>query len=111
MFDRKWTQEALANIVDNAIKYTAKGGKVSITSKEYELFARIDVSDTGIGIAEVEQAQIFGRFYRSQDAADEKGAGIGLYLAREILTKEGGYIKVSSRPGEGSCFSIFLPRN
>lgn len=111
VFDRKWTQEALANIVDNAIKYTAKGGKVSITSKEYELFARIDVSDTGIGIAEVEQAQIFGRFYRSQDAADEKGAGIGLYLAREILTKEGGYIKVSSRPGEGSCFSIFLPRN
>lgn len=108
-FDEKWTTEALHNIVDNAIKYT-QAGSVTIRVKEYEMFVCIQVEDTGIGIAEEEQAKIFGRFYRSKDVHQEEGVGIGLYLARQIISGEGGYIKVSSRKGKGSVFEVFLVR-
>lgn len=107
-FDAKWTTEALCNLVDNAIKYTEHGG-VSISVTSYELFVRVDVKDTGVGIPEAQQAQIFSRFYRGEEQAQQEGVGIGLYLTREILQKEGGYIKVLSQPGEGSVFSMFLP--
>lgn len=109
-FDLKWTTEAVSNIIDNAIKYTPFGGRVTVSAADYEMFVRIDVADTGIGINEEDSAQIFNRFYRSAQASGEKGVGIGLYLAREILTKEGGYIKVTSEPEKGSVFSIFLPK-
>lgn len=109
VFDRKWTEEALCNIVDNAIKYTEKGS-VTVRGIEYELFTCIQISDTGIGIDEKEQAKIFSRFYRSADAGNSEGIGIGLYLAREIIAGQGGYIKVSSEKGRGSVFSVYLPR-
>lgn len=109
-FDFKWTLEALSNIVDNALKYTPSGGEVSVFAKEYEMFICIEVADTGIGISEADSAQIFARFYRAQEVSEESGVGIGLYLAREILSKEGGYIKVQSSPGKGSVFSVFLPK-
>ena len=108
-FDMKWTAEALANVVDNAIKYT-EHGVITISAVSYELFARIDISDTGPGIPENEQAKIFTRFYRSKNAGEQEGVGIGLYLARQIISCEGGYIKVSSIPGKGSTFSVFLPK-
>lgn len=108
-FDAKWTSEALLNIVDNAIKYTPSGGEISIGVTAYSLFCRIDIRDTGIGIAEGEQAKIFNRFYRSKAVQSEEGVGIGLYLAREIISGEGGYIKVASKLGSGSAFSAFLP--
>lgn len=108
-FDPKWTAEALCNIVDNGIKYTDHGG-ISISVTSYEMFVRIDIADTGIGISEEEQARIFSRFYRSQKTRDNEGVGIGLYLAREIISGEGGYIKLSSSYGHGSTFSVFLPR-
>lgn len=107
-FDPKWTQEALVNIVDNAIKYTDRGS-VEIAFSATDMFARIDIRDTGIGIREEDYAKIFQRFYRSSDVAQEEGVGIGLYLAREIVTEEGGYIRLKSKVGEGSIFSIFLP--
>ena len=106
--DPKWTAEAVGNLVDNAIKYTRSGG-VTLSAQAYELFVRIDVADTGDGIPEAEQAKIFSRFYRSEANRDSNGVGVGLYLAREIVTQEGGYIKVSSIPGKGSVFSVFLP--
>ena len=109
-FDPKWTQEALGNLIDNAIKYTPAGGSVTVSVTPYELFCRIDVTDTGPGIPEDEQARIFERFYRSPAVRDAQGVGLGLYLAREIAAANGGYIKVSSRPGKGSTFSLFLPR-
>ncbi len=110
LFDRKWTAEALGNLVDNAVKYTPPGGRIRVSAKAYEMFVCIEVADDGMGIKEEETAKIFQRFYRSQQAADEKGVGIGLYLTREIIREQGGYVKVASRPGVGSVFSVFLPR-
>lgn len=110
VFDWKWTAEALGNLVDNAVKYTQPGGRIRVSAKANEMFVCIEVADNGMGIAQEEITKIFQRFYRSRQAVDEKGVGIGLYLTREILRKQGGYMKVSSKIGEGSVFSVFLPR-
>ena len=110
LHDSKWTAEALFNLLDNGVKYTAAGGKIGISVEQWEIYVKIDVSDTGKGIAESNQASIFRRFYREEEVHDEQGVGIGLYLAREIITKQGGYIKVVSEVGKGSVFSVFLPR-
>ena len=107
-FDAKWTAEALSNIVDNAIKYTTHG-TITLSAVSYEMFARIDISDSGPGIPESEQAKIFTRFYRAKTVHEQEGVGIGLYLSRQIISGEGGYIKVTSTPGKGSTFSVFLP--
>ncbi len=110
VFDPKWTQEALFNLLDNAVKYTPAGGIIRISVQEYEMFCRVDVADTGIGIAEEEIGSIFKRFYRSSAVRDAQGMGLGLFLAREIVSAQGGYIKAASTPGEGSKFSVFLQR-
>jgi signal transduction histidine kinase len=108
-FDLKWTTEALYNILDNAVKYTPEECKITVHAVTYELFCRIDIIDEGIGIAEEEQNRIFARFYRSKAVAGQEGVGIGLFLSREILSAQGGYIKVRSQAGSGSTFSVFLP--
>ncbi len=110
VFDTKWTAEAIGNIVDNAVKYTKQGG-ITISAVEYEMFVRIDITDTGIGISEEEFPKIFTRFFRSENVKNFDGVGIGLYLARKIISEQNGYIKVTSHPGEGSCFSVFLPKD
>ncbi len=110
-FDFKWTAEALSNIVDNAVKYTPNGGTVRVSAVLYEMFVKIDISDNGIGIGEEDYPKIFARFYRSPRVSDEQGVGIGLYLAREIISKQGGYIKVTSEENKGSVFSVFIPKN
>lgn len=107
-FDEKWTLEALGNLLDNAVKYTETGG-ITVKVISFDLFCRIEIADTGTGIAEEEQAQVFSRFYRSQKTADVQGIGVGLYLAREIIAKEGGYIKLLTAPGKGSSFAVNLP--
>lgn len=108
-FDLKWTGEALFNIIDNAVKYTDKNGAILVTVIPYQFFLRIDIEDNGIGIEEGETAKIFTRFYRSSKVNDQEGVGIGLYLAREIIVGQGGYIKVESKLNYGSKFSVFLP--
>lgn len=110
VFDPKWTEEAVCNLLDNALKYTPAGGTVTVEVKNYELFSAIRVSDTGPGIPEGEQAKIFGRFYRAPGAYQAEGVGIGLYLTRQIAEKQGGYVKVESTPGKGSAFSLYIPR-
>lgn len=110
-FDPKWTAEAVCNLIDNAVKYTPSGGSVTVNTRCYEMFCRVDVSDTGPGIPETEQAKIFRRFYRRSENSQIQGVGIGLYLARQIAERQGGYIKLSSRAGEGCTFSLYLPRN
>ena len=108
--DSKWTAEALFNLLDNAVKYTPAGGKISVSVEQWEMYVKLDVTDTGKGIPESRQAAIFRRFYREEEVHDQPGVGIGLYLAREIISRQGGYIKVASEPGRGSTFSVFLPR-
>lgn len=109
-FDLKWTLEAGANLVENAIKYTPAGGAVRISVKAYTFFTCISVADDGPGIEEDEQANLFMRFYRGKASEDVSGLGIGLHLARRIMKAQSGYIKLSSQPGEGSIFSLFLPK-
>ena len=110
VFDPKWTEEAVCNLLDNALKYTPAGGTVTVEVKNYELFSAIRVSDTGLGISKGEQAKIFGRFYRAPGAYQAEGVGIGLYLTGQIAEKQGGYVKVESTPGKGSAFSLYIPR-
>lgn len=110
VFDAKWTEEAICNLLDNAVKYTPSSGRVTVEVKNYELFSAVRVTDTGPGISEEEQAKIFGRFYRAPRAYQAEGVGIGLYLTRQIAEKQGGYVKVESTLGTGSVFSLFLPR-
>ena len=109
-FDPRWTGEALGNVVNNAVKYTPPGGRVSVSAQLLDSFCRIDVADTGPGVPEGEQAAVFNRFYRGGATRAAEGLGLGLYLAREILARQGGYIRLSSRPGEGCVFSLYLPR-
>ena len=78
--------------------------------QSWELYVKIDITDSGKGIAESRQGMIFKRFYREEEVHDVEGIGIGLYLAREIISMQGGYIKVTSALGSGSTFSVFLPR-
>jgi signal transduction histidine kinase len=108
--DAKWTEEAVCNLLDNAVKYTPDGGNITVRMSEYEMFCRIDVTDDGNGISEEEQPKIFGRFYRGKDVYNKQGVGIGLYLTRQIVSNEGGYMKVISSEGNGSTFSIFLQK-
>lgn len=105
--DAKWTREALINILDNAIKYADEATVIKIVGVKYPMFYRIDITNQGIGVKPEEVNTIFGRFFRSDNVRDEDGVGLGLYLAREIVTLQGGYIKV--KPGIEPTFSVFIP--
>ena len=106
--DPKWTAEAIGNILDNAVKYTPEGGTICVSVRPWQFYTRIDISDTGIGIEEKNYNAVFQRFYRAEEAAAKEGVGLGLYLARGIITRQNGYITVKSKKGEGSTFSVFL---
>ena len=110
VLDFNWTAEAISNVIDNAVKYTPQGGFVRLQITEYPSFLRLDISDNGVGVPEEEQAKIFGRFYRGKQSVGTDGVGIGLYLTREIINKQNGYMKVSSDEN-GSTFSMFLKKN
>ena len=110
VFDAKWTEEAVCNLLDNAVKYTPAGGRVTVSSRDFEMFSVIRVEDTGPGIAEEEQSRVFSRFYRSPSVRDREGVGLGLCLTRQIAEGQGGYVKLDSAPGQGSRFSLYLPR-
>lgn len=107
--DPKWTEEAVFNLLDNAVKYTPPGGSIHVTVRRQELFTKISVRDTGKGIAQERQAEIFTRFYREPEVHDVEGIGIGLYLTRHIAELQGGYAEVRAAPGRGSDFRLYLP--
>lgn len=109
--DPKWTAEALFNILENAVKYTPAGGKIQVSVVRWEACTKIDITDTGRGIPESHQAAIFKRFYREPEVHNIEGIGIGLYLTREIISKQNGRIKVTSAVGTGTTFTIFLPND
>ncbi|MCI9269740.1 MAG: HAMP domain-containing histidine kinase [Dorea sp.] len=108
-YDKKWTEEAVFNVLDNAVKYTESYGKIHVKVIRQEIFTRISIADTGKGIPTERQAEIFARFYREPEVHEESGVGIGLYLTRKILELQGGYIEVRSRMGRGSEFCLYLP--
>lgn len=106
--NRKWTAEVFVNLLENAVKYTDRGGTISICVKSYDLYTEIQIADNGRGIRQEEMTDIFKRFYRSPEVENMEGSGIGLYLSNLILEKEKGYMTVDSEYGKGSCFSVFL---
>lgn len=110
-FDIKWTAEAIFNIADNAVKYSPENSTVKISVEPYEMFVCITVSDNGPGIPEDEQHLVFGRFYRGRDVREQNGVGIGLYLSRQIIESQGGYITVSTSEENGAEFKVFLRKN
>ncbi|MDD6794653.1 MAG: HAMP domain-containing sensor histidine kinase [Clostridiaceae bacterium] len=109
IYDSRWTTEAIFNILENAVKYSDENSIIKISVQEYEMFIRIDIKNKGIGITEEEMPKIFSRFYRGINSGKTEGIGIGLYLAREIITMQGGYIKVRSKEYK-TIFSIFMPK-
>ena len=109
--DSKWTEEAIYNVLDNALKYTETGGKIHIQAERQELFVKLSISDTGKGIAPERQAEIFTRFYREPEVHDKPGVGIGLYLARTLMELQKGYIEVQSEVGRGASFRLYFPVN
>lgn len=107
--DKKWTAEAVFNIIDNAVKYSPENGFVTVSAEANEFYAQIKIRDSGTGIPESEQAKIFGRFYRSESAKSAEGLGIGLFLSRDIISGQGGFIIVRSEPPNGAEFIVNIP--
>ena len=107
--DRRWTEEAIFNLLDNAVKYTPTGGEICISLKKTEFFAVVSVKDNGKGIAKERQAKIFDRFYREPEVHDKDGIGLGLFLVRKIAELQAGYVEVCSEPKQGTDFRIYLP--
>ncbi len=110
-FDAELLEKALLNLLSNALKFTAEGGSVSVTVWATDRHAVIRVRDTGVGVPPEELPRLFERFYRGQTALiqEQDGSGIGLSLARELLTLHGGTISVDSVVGEGTAFTVELP--
>jgi two-component system sensor histidine kinase SenX3 len=101
-----------ANLVENAVKYTPPGGRVEVAAESDGREVVVRVSDTGIGISEEYLARIFERFYRVDKARSKQtgGTGLGLSIVRHIAENHGGRVTVESTPGEGSTFTVYLPR-
>lgn len=107
--DKSKLQRMVTNLLENAIKYTEPGGKVTISAYKDAGQARIVFSDTGIGISEADLPKIFERFYRCDNSRTQPGTGLGLCLVKAIAMALGGDIRVKSKPNEGSTFSVSLP--
>ena len=110
-FDRNRIRQVISILLDNALKYTPEGGKVTVTVRETNGWAALEVSDMGVGIPEDQLPLIFERFYRADKARASSGAGLGLSIARQIAEAHGGRIEVESTPGEGSKFTLLLPKD
>lgn len=110
LHDKKWTEESIFNILDNAVKYSDEDGYINIWTEESINYFKINIEDNGMGIDPREFNNIFKRFYRvnSQEVENIEGSGVGLYLSRKIIEEQGGNVMVSSKLGKGSKFTIFL---
>jgi signal transduction histidine kinase len=98
-------------LVDNAVKYTPEGGKVTVRVREGDGRAELEVSDTGVGIPDAQLPLVFERFYQADPSRAQGGAGLGLSIARQIAEAHDGTIRVSSKPGEGSTFTLHLSKS
>jgi signal transduction histidine kinase len=111
VFDRERLRQALSILLDNAVKYSPEGGRVTIRIAEEDGSVGVEVADTGIGIPEDQISHVFERFYRAEEARSTEGLGLGLSIARQIAEDHRGSIEVRSKPGEGSTFVIRIPRS
>jgi two-component system OmpR family sensor kinase len=109
--DEGWLSQLLLNLVDNALKYAPRDGRVTVRAAREGDLARIDVEDTGIGLSEEDAARVFERFFRADPARSSatEGAGLGLSLVQWIAIQHQGNVTVSSQLGQGSTFSVTLP--
>jgi signal transduction histidine kinase len=107
--DRMKIQRAIANILDNALKYTPAGGAITVSVASDASHIALAISDTGPGISQHDMTRIFDRFYRGDKSRSRPGAGLGLPLARAIARAHGGDVTVTSIPGQGSTFTLILP--
>ena len=108
--DRKWTEEVFFNLLDNAVKYSAPESRIFVELLEYEMYIRINVCSQGTKVEREEFARVFQRFYRGRNAEEQEGVGLGLYLAREIVNGQRGYMKGEYELEKGNVFSVFLRR-
>jgi two-component system, OmpR family, sensor kinase len=111
VFDRERLRQALSILLDNAVKYSPEGGRVTMKIVEEDGSVGVEVSDTGIGIPEDQIPHVFERFYRAEEARSTEGLGLGLSIARQIAEDHEGSIEVRSKPREGSTFIIRIPRS
>jgi two-component system OmpR family sensor kinase len=109
--DREWLESAILNLLDNAIKYTSMGGRISVAVENHGNEQKLEIRDTGIGIEPEALPHIFERFYRADLSRSSRyeGAGLGLSLVRWIVEQHRGRVEVNSELGKGSCFTIWLP--
>jgi len=107
--DSRRLRQVLANLVDNALKYTPSGGRVTVSARRENSVVRLDVADTGIGVASHDLPHIWDRLYRGDQSRAERGLGLGLSLVRAIVVAHGGTVEVEAEPGRGSTFIVKLP--
>jgi len=110
--DEALLRQVVVNLVENAVKYSPKGGRIDVLVSRTDDTAQVDVVDEGIGIPASEQERIFEKFYRldAEMSRGVGGSGLGLYISREIVDRLHGTLAVASTPGEGSTFTVVLPR-
>lgn len=108
--DAKWTEEVFYNLLDNAVKYSDEGSRIVVAMTRYEMYIRVDVRNCGLKIEKEEYPKVFQRFYRSGQVQEQEGVGLGLYLAREIVRGQQGYMKVGRNEVGETVFSVFLRR-
>jgi signal transduction histidine kinase len=109
MADRNRLRQALANLLDNAVKYTPPGGKIDVAASQQQQQITIVVKDTGIGIPYEDLPKIWDRLYRGDKSRSQRGLGLGLSLVRAIIQAHQGRVEVMSSPNQGSQFTIYLP--
>jgi PAS domain S-box-containing protein len=109
--DAEWLGEALLEILNNAFRFTPETGEIILTTRQDGEFLKVDIQDSGIGIAPEAQPHLFERFFRADYAHSTRGFGLGLSIAKKIIELHGGEIRVTSKPGKGSIFTVVLPQS
>jgi len=107
--DRQRFRQILYNLASNALKFTPRGGQVTISAKSDKAFAYVSVKDTGVGIAPDQLAPVFQEFHQARSSERNRGAGLGLAITQRLVKAHGGSISVESEVGQGSCFTFSLP--